>query len=258
MDLEALAHGAAGRLAHRVDGVVDHLRQPEAAAKRFAAPSRAARLRGPRRRVVGQAEQHPDQGDPVGDAMVDPHHKRAAATVVLDVLELPQWLREVEGRAHDRADHFLELLLAPGIGQRRPLQVRFEVEVLVVHPPWGEAGNRRLYHFLPESVEGQQPVLDELLELRELELLVKGHHPGDEHQVSGGFHAQPRRIDVRHRLALEQSHLVLPPRRFWLHFSRVVRIVASGAGGIICEVTGLPVSMHDSGSSASDREHNSE
>jgi hypothetical protein len=31
---------------------------------------------------------------------------------------------------------------------------------------------------------------------------------------------QPRRIHVRHRLAFEQSHQALPPRRFWEDCSR--------------------------------------
>ena len=77
----------------------------------------------------------------------------------------------------------------------------------------GYAGPHFRYYSLDITIWTPE-TLDELLELRELELLVEGHHPGDEHQVGGGLHAQPRRIDIRQRLALEHSHLVRPPHRF--------------------------------------------
>jgi hypothetical protein len=209
--LQGPVHRACGHPAHRVDGLVDHLRQPEAAAERAAAPPGAAHGGGALRRVVGHPEQHPHQRDAVGDAVVDPGHHRAAAAVVLDVLELPQRLREVERRAHERADHLLQLGLAPGVGQGDPLQVRAQVEGRVVHPARPDAGDRRLDDLLPEAVERQQPVLDERLELGEVELVVEGHHPGDEHQVGGVLHVQPGRVHVRHRPALEPRHRLPSP-----------------------------------------------
>ena len=67
--------------------------------------------------------------------MVDAQDERAAARVVVDEVELPERLGEVEGRGREIAHERLELRLVRRAGQGGAVDVGVEVEIAVVLPP---------------------------------------------------------------------------------------------------------------------------
>src|SRR5690606_20809437 len=110
----------------------------------------------------------------VGDAVVKPGHEGAAAAVVFDEAYLPQWLGEIEGRAHEVADHVLERGLIPRRGQGDAVDVSIKLEVRVCFPVGRREWESWLYYSLAEALKFEQPVLNDRFKPLKIQWLVKG------------------------------------------------------------------------------------
>jgi hypothetical protein len=148
---------------------------------------------------IGEGEHDADQGDAVGDAVVDAHHQGRAAVVVVDQVEAPQRTVGVERRGQQVGRHVLQLRLVVACRQRHVVQVAVEVEVGVVLPP-GAGGV--VHHLLPEAAVAEQARLQGAPQAGIVHRPGEDHHADDHHQVGRPVHPQPGGVDRGDALAL--------------------------------------------------------
>jgi hypothetical protein len=132
--------------------------------------------------------------------MVDAHHQRRAAVVVVDEVVAPQRPVRVERDREQVGGHLLQLGLVVAGGQGGVVQVAVEVEVGIVHP----VGGARCIVFdpLPEAAVGQQARFQGAPKPLVVHRAVEDHDADDHHQVGRPVHAQPGGVDGGDALAL--------------------------------------------------------
>ena len=147
---------------------------------------------------VGHRQQHLDERDAVGVAVVNANDDRAAAVVALDQVELPERPGRIERRPGEPRDERLELLLARGTRQRDVNQVMLDVEVVGRLP---KGAGRRLHRPLAEAPEPEKPFLDRPSQRARRHSLREREHRADHHQVARMVHPEPSRVDRRDLVA---------------------------------------------------------
>jgi diazepam-binding inhibitor (GABA receptor modulating acyl-CoA-binding protein) len=148
--------------------------------------------------LVGQRVHDADQGNPVGNGVMDAGDQRRVSVGKFDEIEFPARARRVERFAGHLGDELLELVFAAGSGKQRVAKMAVDVEIGIVHPA-GAVSVQRCD--LPEAAIAQKALGEGALQARGVDTTDEDHHPDDLHQVFRPVHAQPRRIDVGHSLA---------------------------------------------------------
>ena len=196
-------HGEAG------EGLDQGIRNPVLGGGGFLARSSLAC--GGLRAAIHQRHGHRNEGNAVGNAVVDAHDERAALGAVVthkvfDEVYLPQgaaWIERLHGQfphaVLQRALH----AVAFAAGQLLAQHMRSDVEVAVLHP----GGARRVFHHpLTKARILQQALLHAFAQHLPGDAGRQGPHAVDHHQVAAGVHAQPGRIDFAHALARQAQH----------------------------------------------------
>ncbi|EXI73296.1 MAG: hypothetical protein AW07_02715 [Candidatus Accumulibacter sp. SK-11] len=194
-----------GRIGQRLDD-----RTPESAARVAAAFRLPARrpLRCHRRRVfpvrggidpvIRQRVDDADQGDPVGDGVVDADDDCRVAVGRVHDVELPARPGGVERRTGHLGNELLQFKLAAGGRQERMANMCVDVEAHIVHPPGA-------IHFLaddlPKASVMQQAPGNRPLQSLVIDPAAADHDPQDLHQVLGSVHSQPGGVDAAESLA---------------------------------------------------------
>ena len=192
--------------------------------------------------AVHQRHGHRDQGNPVGNAVVQAHHQCAARLAVVahkifHQIEVPQRAPRIE-RLHRQVAHEIlqRRLLADTAapGQRDALHMGFDVKALVLDP----GGTGGVFdHALAKAWVLQQALLHTLLQGFERDTGCNGPHPVDHHQVAARIHAQPGGIDLAHALARQAQHAGGGAAHVFLHSQ--CSIAGGGArAGVVCRGSG--------------------
>jgi hypothetical protein len=158
---------------------------------------------------IGQREEHLHQRNTVGNGVVQPAQRSAAAIVIFDNVKMPQRLAEIERRTHQIADERLKFTLAAGRRQCNSMNVRIEIEIWIDLPFRQNTGRSPRFHPHPKTIKDQQPLLDDPMQPCDVDRLIEHQDAGDHHEVGGVFHPQPRGIGAGECLSSSCCHSAL-------------------------------------------------
>jgi len=129
------------------------------------------------------------QRNAIGNAVVQAHQQRAALPIMLDVVHLPQRLGEIERRAHQVADKFLQRGLVARRRQRDTMNVRIEIKIMIGDPVGFVA---LLHHLMLETTKAIQPsVLHGVAQAGDVKRFVENVKARHHHEIGWVFHMKP-------------------------------------------------------------------
>ncbi len=192
-----------------------------------------------RRRVGLEAAQERDRvgaGDTVDGAVVHLGEDRDLARLeALDHHELPQRTRPVQRDAGHVAAQVGQLALTAGRGQRHPVHVPVDVEVVVVDPDRVVDAERHLLELAVEHRHAVDPPLELVLELAEVVAArdrrgVEHDHAADVQQLRRALQVEEARVE-----STEAVHGANPRRDLGTRssFRRVTLLTPKGAIGAV-------------------------
>jgi hypothetical protein len=205
-DVEDLVHQGAGGVTyarrHRGDRSRDRVHRSRAMPVAVAVRERRGRDRAVRR-VVGERHHHARERDPVRDAVVHPGDDRAARTVALDEVHVPQRFVVVERRGHQVGHQLQQSRLVARCRKGETVKVVLEIEARIVLPGDRAPRDARLGDALAEAGEAlDQAFPADLLDVRPVDRRVKPQDQVDDRQVRRPIHVQPRHVGGGHRVVL--------------------------------------------------------
>ena len=156
---------------------------------------------GRRQATIDQGGGDRYQGNAVGNAVVDAHHERTAALIVLHQVELPQRPLAIQRRHGELGQSVLQglLLAAFGLlGQLLHHHMFVDIKAGVVYPS-GPGGV--FHHPLRKAPVLEQPILHPLHQRGLADARLEHPHAHNHHQVAGTVHAQPGGVHLGHALA---------------------------------------------------------
>ena len=128
--------------------------------------------------------------------MMDTDQKRAAAIVVVDIVNLPKGMSQIQRCAVEVAGQRLKLCFPGFSGKCYPVQVVVDIEERVVLPV-------NLVTFinnpLAKPLKTQETLIQKVSQPVDGNWLIKYQNRRDHHRIAGRVHPQPRAINSRHR-----------------------------------------------------------